>query len=642
MTHPRILVVEDEGIVAMEIRNRLASMGYVVVAVVAAGELAIEKAGELQPDLVLMDIRLKGKLDGISAAEQIRAQFDIPVIFLTAYADEHTLQRAKVTEPYGYVLKPFEERELHIAMEVALYKHRIEHRLKENEHRLATTLNSIGDAVVATDINGAINFMNQAAEILTGWTQQAALGQNGQQLLQFVDEKTHTALESPIAQAIHRGVMVNLGRDTLLITRASGQTLTEGQVSPIRDETNRMLGVVLVFRDVTEQRKIENELLKMQRLESLGLLAGGIAHKFNNFLAAIISNIALIKLRTRREEAIYGKLESVEKTAWKAADAAQQLLTFSKGGAPIKKATSIIEIITAATELGLRGANTHYQLALGADLWPVDVDQGQICQVFTNLFMNADQAMAEGGIIQVCAENIQFVAKSDMGLAPGRYLHVWVKDQGIGIPKNLLPRIFDPYFTTKPNASGLGLTTAYSIVQRHAGHIMAESEAGQGATFHVYLPVAEQNLETPAPLSTVQQEALPGQKRILLMDDEDVVRECADDVLKHLGYQVAFAKDGMEAIETYQQANIRGEPFDAVILDLTVQNGMGGKEAIRQLLTIDNQVKAIVSSGYSHDPVMANFREHGFRGVLAKPYTIEELNKTLSQILLGTQGYATT
>src|SRR4051812_37196128 len=201
MTHPRILVVEDEGIVAMEIQNRLNSMGYAVVAVVPAGEAAIKKAGELQPDLVLMDIRLKGKLDGISAAEQIRAQFDIPVIFLTAYADEHTLQRAKVTEPYGYVLKPFEERELHIAMEVALYKHRVEHRLKENEHRLATTLNSIGDAVVATDIHGAINFMNQAAESLTGWAQQAALGQDGQKLLQFIDEKTHTALESPIAQA---------------------------------------------------------------------------------------------------------------------------------------------------------------------------------------------------------------------------------------------------------------------------------------------------------------------------------------------------------------------------------------------------------------------------------------------------------
>lgn len=632
MPSPRILVVEDEGIVAMEIKNRLASMGYTVVAVVATGEVAIEKAAALQPDLVLMDIRLKGKIDGVTAAEGIRAQFDIPVIFLTAYADEHTLQRAKVTEPYGYVLKPFEERELHIALEVALYKHRTERKLRENERWLATTLNSIGDAVIATNASGLVNFMNHSAEILLGWSATAAFGQALSSLFQLIDEKTGATLENPVAQVLNNGVLVNLSFDTLLKFQHGITLAIEGQAAPIRSENNHTIGAVMVLRDVTEQRKLESELLKTQRLESLGLLAGGIAHKFNNLLAAIISNISLIKLRTQREESIYGKLETIEKTAWKAADAAQQLLTFAKGGAPIKKTTSIADIVTTASELVLKSSDIRYQMVLPSDLWPVEVDQGQIGQVLTSLLINAEQAMPQGGLIQIQAENVQFDTMRNIPLPPGRYLRVSVQDQGIGIPANLLNRIFDPYFTTKASANGLGLAVAHSIINRHAGHITVISEPGLGATFHVYLPASEQEIATPISVQGVQPEPPLG-KKILMMDDEDLVREGTANVLGYLGYQAEFAQDGAEAIELYKQAKAAGAPFDVVILDLTVQGGMGGKEAIRQLLMLDDQVKAIVSSGYSHDPVMADFREHGFCGVLAKPYTIEELSKILSQVL---------
>ncbi len=629
---PRILVVEDEGIVAMEIQNRLSSMGYSVVAAVATGEVAIEKAGQLQPDLVLMDIRLKGKIDGVTAAEGIRARFDIPVIFLTAYADEHTLQRAKVTEPYGYVLKPFEERELHIAMEVALYKHRTERKLKENERWLNTTLNSIGDAVIAMDSTGLVNFMNHTAETLTGWSLAAASGQDLWQLFQLFDERTQTALENPVTQALHKGVKVTLGRDTLLITKAGAQLAVEGQAAPIRNEADQTIGVVLVLRDVIEQRKLEGELLKTQRLESLGLMAGGIAHKFNNLLAVIISNISLIKLRTQKENNIYGKLETVEKTAWKAADAAQQLLTFAKGGAPIKKTCSVVEIITTATELVVKSFNVHHDLVLPSELWSVEVDPGQISQVMTNLLINAEQAMPNGGTIQIQAENVGPDSLADLPLAAGRYLRVSVQDQGIGIPQNLLPHIFEPYFTTKMSADGLGLATAYSIIGRHAGYIAVASEPGLGTTFHIYLPASTQEKIT-AVLAPTSAPAQGQGKKILIMDDEDLIREGAANVLGYLGYKAEFVKDGLAAVASYKQAKAMGESFDVVILDLTVQGGMGGKETIRQLLELDTQVKAVVSSGYSHDPVMANFREYGFSGVLAKPYTIEELNKTLAQVI---------
>ena len=501
MKRPNILVVEDEGIVALEIKNRLDSLGYKVVSIASSGEVAIEKAIMLQPDLVLMDIRLKGDLDGISAAEQIRSKLDIPIIFLTAYADERTLQRAKVSAPYGYVLKPFEERELQIAIEIALYKHRT-----------------------------------------------------------------------------------------------------------------------------------EAELAKAQRLESLGILAGGIAHQFNNSLSVIISTIALIKMKLSHDQSLYTKLERVETATWQAADAAQQLLTFSTGGAPIRQPTALAEIVAVAADLAFKTANVSYKFSASADLWPVQADPGQIGQVFINLFTNADQAMPNGGLIQVSATNLTDITPPLLPHQVG-YVKISVKDQGEGIPSELMTKIFDPYFTTRPNATGLGLTTVYSIIKRHDGYIEVESVVGEGSSFHLYLPAAE--LPKVAAIASQPTFAISDSscKKILLMDDEELIRETCESVLEFLGYATVLTANGDEAIQRYQQASLAGAPFDVVILDLTIVGGMGGKETIQHLLEIDPAVKAIVSSGYSHDSVMANFKDYGFCGVLAKPYTIEEMKVTLAQLL---------
>jgi CheY-like chemotaxis protein len=308
----------------------------------------------------------------------------------------------------------------------------------------------------------------------------------------------------------------------------------------------------------------------------------------------------------------------------------QQLLTFSKGGAPIKQAASITEVIKDSCDFALRGSKVRCEHSFPEVLWPVEIDVGQISQVIQNLIINAEQAMPQGGVIRLSVENLQVVEDLGLALEPGKYLKICVRDGGVGIPEEILPRIFDPYFTTKQKGSGLGLATTYSIINRHDGHISVESEVGVGTTFHIYLRASEQEIyEAPA----VEKGLTTYQGRILLMDDQEYVRKVAGEMLKHMGYEVEFAADGAEAVASYKQAREYGMPFNVVIMDMTIPGGIGGKEAIRRLLQVDPHVKAIVSSGYSTDPVMADFSRYGFSGVVAKPYRLQELGEVVHRVL---------
>jgi two-component system cell cycle sensor histidine kinase/response regulator CckA len=625
-----ILVVEDERIVAEDIRRSLETLGYAVIAVVSSGEEALQKAAEENPDLVLMDIVLKGDMDGIEAAQEMNSRFNIPVVYLTAYADDRRLQRAMVTGPYGYILKPFEDRELRTTIEMALYKYNMENKLKESEQWLATTLKSIGDGVITTNTEGIVTFMNPVAETLTGWTQEEAVGNPLSEVFHIINEETRERCENPF-EKIKTGLVVGLANNTVLVARDGTERLVADSGAPISDD-HAILGSVLVFRDVTEKRRMEEDIirLKTEKMESIGILAGGIAHDFNNILTAILGNISLAKVHMQADNEVYRILKEAEKASLRARHLTQQLLMFSKDGAPVRKPACMGEMLRDTAEFALRGSSIQCEFCIPDDLWPVNIDTGQISHVINNLIINAAQAMPHGGIVKVHAENVS-AREEGLLLKEGDYVKISIADEGIGIPEENMQKIFDPYFTTKRKGSGLGLTTAYSIVKNHDGHIHVASLLGKGTVFYMWLPASTQEVVKGEIAASVP--LMPGKGRILLMDDDESILGVTRDVLTHLGYEVVSTRDGSEAVEVYKNAQKTAMNFDVVIVDLTIRGGLGGKETIRKLMEIDADVKAIVSSGYSNNPVITNFKKYGFSGAVAKPYSVEELSRVLQEVL---------
>jgi signal transduction histidine kinase len=418
------------------------------------------------------------------------------------------------------------------------------------------------------------------------------------------------------------------------------------------------------------RKKMEEELQKVSKLESIGALAGGIAHEFNNLLTGVLGNISLAKMLIPPtpplekggtkvtpplekggtkvtpplekggeggfSDEIYKILTEVEKVSLKAKDIARQLLTFSRGGAPIKKAHPISELLKESASLFFKGSNVQCDCSLPDDLYLTEIEEGQIKHAIANIIANAREAMHQGGTVRVRAENMEVDVQNGLPLKDGKYVKISFEDSGIGIPEEHIPKIFDPFFTTKDKRSGIGLSTAYSIIKKHNGYITAESKLGIGTTIYIYLPAVSElkiddfRLTNERMASSVQSSI---KKRVLVMDDKEIVRDVAGKMLELIGYEVDFAKDGIEAIETYKKAREGGCPFDAVIMDLTIPGGMGGKEAIKKLKEIDPEVLAIVSSGYSDDDIMAEFREYGFSGVVAKPYSIKELGEIVDRVI---------
>jgi PAS domain S-box-containing protein len=508
-------------------------------------------------------------------------------------------------------------------------RRRAEVALADEKERLAVTLRSIGDGVITTDREGRVVLLNRVAENLTGWRHDEAAGQPLREVFRIINQVTREPCEDPVSKVLASGRVVGLANHTVLVARDGSERVLADSGAPIRDRDNRIVGVVLVFRDVTREHQREAELQKVQKLESVGLLAGGIAHDFNNLLTAVLGNISLARLDAPPGTRQTAWLEDAEKAVGRARDLTQQLLTFSKGGAPIRKAARIGEMIIDSAGFSLRGSNVRCIFAIPDDLWPVEADLGQLSQVMSNLVINADEAMPGGGTIRVAARNVPPGEPRPEPLADGRMVEISVEDQGIGIDEEHLHRVFDPFFTTKKRGSGLGLTTCYSIVRNHQGLITAESRRGHGATFRVYLPASAAQ---PAPRAA-EDAVVPGRGRILVMDDEELVRGVSSQMLAYLGYEVETAADGAEAIEKYAAARAVKRPFDAVILDITVPGGMGGGQAIERLRAIDPDVRAVVSSGYSNDPIMADFRGRGFRGIATKPYDLRGLSRALRDVL---------
>lgn len=385
--------------------------------------------------------------------------------------------------------------------------------------------------------------------------------------------------------------------------------------------------------DITEQKRHEKEQLKMEQLESLGLLAGGIAHDFNNILTGVMGNISFAQMFLDSSHKSYKPLVEAEKASRRANELAHQLLTFARGGEPIRKVISLQHVVNETVELVLRGSNVQGIVQIPDSIHGIDADEGQMCQVLHNIIINASQAMPGGGTLTVTAQNETLADNNTMYLPPGRYVRLTISDQGCGIPDVVMKRIFDPYFTTKLAGNGLGLGSAHSIINRHGGRIGTSSTVGEGTTFTIHLPsIGETYSEYQTDSVTQSVGDHPGGS-VLVMDDEEMIRDMTTQMLEYLGYQATTCASGAEAVTLYKAAGDSGAPFSAVIMDLTIPGGMGGKDAAEQILAIDPQASLIVSSGYSNDPIMSDYRAYGFTGAVAKPYNIKELGQLISDLL---------
>ncbi len=687
-----ILVVEDSPTQAEQLRYLLEDKGYAVM-VAANGKEGYEAAKKYKPTIIISDVVMP-VMDGYEFVEKVKSDRDLhgtPIILITALTDRKDASRKSSVVADGYFTKPYDDKyliskietlltvskqgeeintkELEVRFageryvihagrrqilnfllstyensvqqnadlilmhrELQLLNEQLEARVLERTRELqaseenfrALAANASDGIIITMGSEGNVVYANGRAGAISGYATEELFELSIKDF--YPPEKFNAEMESyrkifgemPYVRQ-HETAILQKGGETIPVEIAASRTYWHGKPAAI-----------VIIHDIRERKMKEEAFIKTCKLEALGVLAGGIAHDFNNLLMGVIGNISLARSLVSPQDKIYTALDSMEKASLKAKGLTQQLLTFARGGKPVKQTVSIVELVKDSAAFVLSGSNVRCDVSIAQDLWPVDVDTGQITQVIHNLVINAKEAMPKGGQIKVSAENYSNGAKTKFPMKEGRYIKITVKDSGMGIPKEHIEKIFDPYFTTKKQGSGLGLATAYSIVKNHEGYITAESSVGAGATFSVYLPASEKEF---IPRKEAEDRLIHGKGRVLVMDDEEFVRDISGRMLTKLGYEVDSAKNGDEAIKLYTEAKEAGRPFDVVILDLTIPGGMGGRETVRNLIRIDPQVKAIVSSGYSDDATMSDYKKHHFKGVMVKPYRIEELSKTVHRVI---------
>jgi len=501
--------------------------------------------------------------------------------------------------------------------------------LAAEKERLAVTLAAMSDAVITTDREGRVLFANRAAGLLLAFETFAAVGRPVAEVCAFANDRGEP-VSVPLDEVIRRDASVLLPGQVHQVADGGRRAVIEGALTPVHGPSGEVVGVVIVFRDVTERERLEQEIARASKLQSVGLLAGGIAHDFNNLLTVIMGNVAVLKHAIPVEGEPAACLLEAERAVLRAKDLTQQLLTFARGGDPVRTAVHLPETIMEASAFAVRGSSVRCEFDLAPDLRPADADRGQIAQVVQNLVLNAVQAMPGGGVVRIAACN-ETVTDGSAPVADGDYVRLTVADSGCGIAPENLERIFDPYFTTKKQGSGLGLATVYSIIKKHRGTIAVASDRASGATFRILLPASRRAPVSRSPAAVAVPTRLHG--RILLMDDEEPIRKVGGRLLSRLGLAVETAADGAAAVELFRAALGEGRPFDVVMLDLTVPGGMGGLEALRRMRELAPGVRAVVSSGYSNDMAMGEYRTHGFVGMIAKPYRIDDCVKTLGEVL---------
>jgi two-component system cell cycle sensor histidine kinase/response regulator CckA len=656
----RILIVDDEPHMCESLQVLLAGRGF-EVQTAGSGRHGLRALTRSSFDLVLLDLMLPD-MSGLAVLEHIRKEYPgVLVIIFSGYASIDSAVAALKIGAFDYIRKPVEYEELLKRVENALEQRRltkekeaIQWELDQSRKRYQFLVESSPDIIYTLDEQGRFSFVNDAFERLLGMPRDRVLGRHYSEIVfpQDLGKSQHVFNERRTGRRAGAGTELRLaagptagptagraagraGQPAAGAGAAGSQLPVEVKAQGIYDrepqeKDKRFLGTYGVARDIRERKALEEHLQQEEKMEAVARLAGGIAHDFNNFLAAIVGNVALAKMQTRPGQEVFARLDEMERAALRARGLTRQLITFARGGVAVKRPGSLADLIRDAATFVLRGSNVSCVFELPKDLWGAEFDSGQITQVVQNLAINADQAMPEGGKLTVRGENVTVTSSYGLPLSPGRYVRITVQDQGCGIAEDNLGRVFDPFFTTKQNGTGFGLSTAYSIMKNHGGHLSVESEVGVGSRFYLFLPASEGRVE---PDEKERRPIHGGRGKILVMDDDRSLLDVYGRLLSHLGYDPTVVVDGAEALERYREARQGGEPYAAVIMDLTVPGAMGGREAIKRLLALDPRAVAIIASGYTNDPVLANFRQYGFREVMSKPFTAEKLSEVLWRAL---------
>jgi len=548
-------------------------------------------------------------------------EFKTLIMSANQMVEEREYSQTQLQRAYSVMEEKVRDRTAKLSELNSKLKQQIQDRIKSEDKFLKIFQNAPVVIAISTLCDDRYFEVNNAFTKVTGYEKKEAVGKTPTEL-GIIKQEDQDRFKTALMKKRKIGpIEVELTRQDYSV--ATVQFI--GEFIDVDGKT-RLLSIM---NDITELKQLESHIQQSQKIEAIGTLAGGIAHDFNNMLGIITGNISYVLSCLNKDDELYEVLMDVQESSKQAQGLTQQLLTFSKGGEPVKKPADINKIIRDAAIFSIRGANSKCNFDLSDDLWASEVDEGQINQVVNNLVINANQAMPNGGMISIRTENFNIETRSGIPLPPGQYVKIVFEDQGVGIPKNHLSSIFEPYFTTKQKGSGLGLATTYSIIKKHDGYITVYSEVEKGTVFNVYLPASLKN-----PIDHVGQTETKhkGKGRILLMDDQEPILKMAARMLNRMGYKTELAMDGAEAIEKYRQSYQGQNPFSLVILDLTIPGGMGGLKTLIELLKIDSEVKAIVSSGYSNDPVMANYEDYGFYDVVPKPYTKDQLSKVLNKV----------
>ena len=624
----KILLIEDHPDSRRSLCRLIERRGHTVTACASAEEAELEMTRESFPFLIL-DWMLPGK-SGVDLCRGLRGRpngDEMYILLVTARADPEDLEQALAAGANDYLTKPLDARRLNVRLSVAeRHIRELEERnqnrraLQESARRMSDILEKTSDGFFAVDRDWKFTYLNAEAEEMLGAKRETLVGQN--LWLKFPD------LTGTVFEENFRKVMIDQIAIEFEALDAAEKSCFEVHSYPSSG------GISVFFRDITERKRAEDERLTTSKLESLGTLAGGIAHDLNNILTVISGNIGLAQLEAPVQSGnLTSYLAKAGQAAQHAARLSSQLLTFSKGGAPLKKVASVADLLQHAAEFSLYGSKLRAAIEIEDHLGKAEIDVAQVEQVVNALMINAREAMPNGGRVDVSAENVKLSEHDGLPLPPGRYVKVAITDHGPGVPPDLIGKIFDPYFTTKTTASGLGLAISYSIIRKHGGYLHVEKNSPTGATFSFYLPATTGKIlhdpllpEEPAPDFS--------QQRILVMDDESAIRELTSQLLATMGYEVTAVPDGSEAVRIYERAARRGESFRAVILDATVRGGLGGVETIQRLRSIDPDVNAIICSGYSDEAALSEFLSYGFRGALPKPFTRRELADALEKALV--------